>query len=240
MVYKDLLNQAITVTVNAQKKYSGVVRKVGNDYLLLEDDTVGTIIVPWEHVKQFTMGSFSQSTSSSSKNRVNFGPLAIEAVPDELVDVLKAMKDTVVHLEGAGSNPTIGYVLSVKDDYLVTSVIPDGSVYFPIRHVQMILPLEVTVRAEFLEWLLPRRESISNAECFHDVLQQAAGELIKLGRGGPADISGILRAVHEEFIEIVVSPHVVAAIPTHHVKAFSRLEQNGYPLTDATPTHVTL
>jgi hypothetical protein len=161
----------------------------------------------------------------------------MDAVPDELVDVLKAMEDTVLHLEGAGSNSTIGYVLSVRDDYLVTSVIPEGSVYFPIRHIQMILPLDVTVRTEFQEWLLPQRQSLSNAERFTDVLQLATGKLIRLGRGGPGDITGILRAVHEEFVEIMVSPHEVVAIPTHHVKAFFRLEQNGFPATDAMSDH---
>jgi hypothetical protein len=238
MVYKDLLNQAITVTVSAQKKYSGVVRKIGNDFILLEDDTVGAIIVPWEHVKQLTMGRFSQSTSDRNKQRPNFGPFDMDAVPDELVDVLKAMEDTVVHLEGAGSNSTIGYVLSVRDDYLVTSVIPDGSVYFPIRHIQMILPLDVTVRTEFLEWLSPQRHSLSNAERFSDVLQQETGELIRLGRGGPGDITGILQAVHEDFVEVIISPHEVVAIPTHHVKAFFRIGQNGYPVTEVTPDHI--
>jgi hypothetical protein len=147
------------------------------------------------------------------------------AFPDSLCAALQSWTQTVVQLDGGGPDPVVCYVVCVKTDYLIASVIPEGMVYIPIHHIQLVRPLDVAVRAEFVEWASRQMAQLPAATRFVEALRHEVGRLVRIGRGGPDEISGILRQVHDEFVELVVSPHESTRIPTHHVKVVSRLQR---------------
>lgn len=229
MVYENLLNQSVVVTLNVQKKYAGVVRKVANDFVLLDDSESGACLVHLEHAKKLTTGSENSASSSRRTKRLRFGPFDHQTLPDTLVDVLQGMQDSVIRLECGSPDAITGYLMAVHEDFVVVGVIPDGSVYLPIHHIQTVLPLDVSVSPEFLHWL-HSKQICPGTGWFADILQASTGEMVRLGRGGPEDVSGILKTVHDVAIELVVSPHEVVWMPVHHIKAFCRVERrDGQP-----------
>lgn len=229
MVYENLLNQSLVVTLNVQKKYAGVVRKVANDFVLIDDSIEGACLVHLEHAKKLTTGSENSASSSKRTKRMRFGPFDHQTLPDTLVDVLKGMQDSVIRLECGSPDAITGYLMAVHEDYVVVGVIPDGSVYLPIHHIQTVLPLDVSVNPEFLRWL-QLKQVCTGAGWFADILRASTGEMVRLGRGGPEDVTGILTTVHDVAIELVVSSYEVVWMPVHHIKAFCRLERrDGQP-----------
>jgi hypothetical protein len=231
MIYENLLNQTVSITIGVHRKLRGTVLKVAADFVVVEDELIGAVMLPLEHVKQLTICFTSVPKSVLNLDLLSLGPIELNTLPDDLLKAFQTMKGTVVHLEGGGADPTVGYVVDVKRDFLVISVVQDGSVYFPIRHIQSVQPLDVSIRPEFMAWLQPQIQSQPPANCFSEMLQQAIGRSIQLGRGGPEGICGILRQVHDGFIEVVISPHEVVEVPIHHIKAFHLVEPRGWQPT---------
>lgn len=215
MSHKDLVSNPAAITLGPAKKYSGVIEKAGIDFLTVDEATMGLIIIPLEHIKQLRIGQVDTEVGRSTTR-----PQPQDTGEQCFDDVLNALKNQVVQLEGGGPEATIGYLLDVREDYVITVVIPDGIVCFPKLHVHVILPLDVTIRPEFLTWLDTQRALIPTAGKLAELMHANVGKLITLGRGDPDGVSGILRAVHEGFIEIVVSPHESLWVPIHHVKSF--------------------
>jgi hypothetical protein len=55
VTYTRLLNQRATAKLKPHQDYTGFVREVGSDYLLLDDCSIGHILLPLEHINQLIM-----------------------------------------------------------------------------------------------------------------------------------------------------------------------------------------
>ncbi|WP_156040041.1 hypothetical protein [Alicyclobacillus macrosporangiidus] len=223
VTHDDLLNLPVVAEYSPHKRCSGVVRKVGEDFLLIDDSVTGTALIPLEHVKQLRLSEATPAVRQPQTDAVS-GPVDPALVPDTLCAALQSWAGSVVQLDGGGPDPYSAYLLDVRADYVVASVIPEGLVYIPIRHIHLVRPLDVVVRTEFSEWVNRQKAVLPAATRFADALRHETGRLVKVGRGGPDEMYGIVRAVHDTFVELVVSPHELVRIPMHHVKSFSRQE----------------
>lgn len=220
MTYMTLLNQQVNARINAQQQFKGTIEKVGDNYILLHDETIGSVILPTEHLKQIQwIPNPPLPQQTLTLNQKKYDPTSL---PNKLIDVLRLFNQTVIQIEGGGSEPTIGYVMGVKEDYVTLCVIPDGFVYYPVRHVLSILPRDVDVQPEFVQWIDQHTDQVLDGEHFIAILQHEIGKVVKFGRSGPEVIFGILRSANEQYAELVVSPNDVVWIPLHHIKSLTR------------------
>jgi hypothetical protein len=225
VAHEDLLNLPAMAVVSPHKRYFGTVRRVGSDYLLVDDPETGMALVALEHIKQLRIGARVPVHGSPQVDAAS-APLDPASLPDSLHGALQTWITSVVQLDGAGPDPVVAYVLDVKADYLIVSAVPDGVLYIPIHHIQMVRPLDVEIQPEFTEWANRQKTQLPTEPIrLVDALREEVGKLTKLGRGGPDEVVGIIRAVHERFVELVVSPHEAVRIPVHHVKSVSRQER---------------
>ncbi|MBX5437344.1 MAG: hypothetical protein IRZ33_09010 [Alicyclobacillaceae bacterium] len=223
MIHEDLINLSVVAVLSAHKRYGGVVRKVGTDFLLIDDPAAGAALIALEHVKQLRLGERTPPTSPPQIDAASV-PVHPASLPDTLRDALCTWTKSVVQLDGAGPEPVAAYLLDVRTDYLAVSVIPEGLLYVPTRHVQLVRPLDVTVQAEFTSWMDRYLVRFAQADRFAEALSYEAGIAVKIGRGGPDEVLGVVRSANDHFVELVVSPHELVRIPMHHVKSVSRLQ----------------
>lgn len=232
---EDLVHYRVTASGGPNKKFSGTVLHVGNDYFVLEEDTLGTVMLPIHHLKYVCVPSQQTTSTQGSKGYDTSNAWMPGGVTDELIDLLRTLKGKVVQLGGGGTESTSVYLVDVMDDYLITVGIPCGVLCFPFRHVHLVVPINASITPEFLMWANERLIDVPNESRFVDALNSETGKVIKLGRGGPEDISGVLRYANEDLVEIVASPHETVYIPTHHVKVFSRLLASDWRSPRAAP-----
>ncbi|WP_067925230.1 hypothetical protein [Alicyclobacillus shizuokensis] len=222
MAHEDLVNLPVIAAMSPQKCYCGIVRKVGADFLLVDDPEMGMALVALEHIKQLRVGEGVPVHKPPQIDAAS-APLDPGSLPDALHGVVRTWVASVLQLDGAGPDPIVVYVIDVKADYLVVSAIPDGVLYIPVRHIQLVRPLDVQIQPEFVEWANHQKEQLpTGATRLIEALEQEVGKLAKFGRGGADEVVGIIRAVHEQFVELVVSPCERVRIPMHHVKSVSR------------------
>ncbi|MCL6548516.1 MAG: hypothetical protein K6T30_06370 [Alicyclobacillus sp.] len=223
MTHEDLINLPVVAVLSAHRRYGGVVRKAGADFLLIDDPVAGAALVALEHIKRLRLGDRLAPAGSPHIDAPGV-PVSPASLPDTLRDALSTWTASVVQLEGAGPDPVAAYLLGVHKDYVAVSVVPEGTVYVPLRHIQLVRPLDVAVEPEFASWADRGRDRLPGGDEFLEALNRATGALVKIGRGGPDEISGILRSAENDYLELLVSPHERVRIPLHHVKSVSRPE----------------
>lgn len=226
MALDDYVSHPITVQLGPNKKYTGLLLEVQEHHLVVQDEGVGPIFISLEHVKQLCTGDPPQQgqlrQSTQAANWTN------EAYT--LNEVLTNLQGRVVQADGFGTGQIIGYLNDVKADYMIVSVIPDGTLYCPLRHLQSIYPLDVDILPEFAVWTKNNPDCHPDETQFADRLRASIGQLVHFGRNSPESPKGLLRAVHVNYVEVVVSPYQVVYIPMHHIKSFSLPGSSGFAL----------
>ncbi|MCL6637678.1 MAG: hypothetical protein K6T26_07000 [Alicyclobacillus sp.] len=228
MSHADLLNLPVAAWVSPHKCYSGRVQKAGNDYLLMSDPVLGNFLVALEHVKQLRLGDASSEARPSHIDAAGVDVLP-QALPETLAAVLQEWTEAVVQLDVGGMEPLAAYLLAVRGDYLLACVIPEGLVYIPHRHVQLVRPLAVQVYPEFAAWVRRQQTGLPNAVWLFEALHAETGRLVTFGRG-PEALSGLIRRACAEYVEVVVSPHGSVRIPLHHIRFVARGLTAGLPV----------
>ncbi|MCL6593268.1 MAG: hypothetical protein K6T31_04780 [Alicyclobacillus sp.] len=228
MSHADLLNLPVAAVVSPHKCYSGQVHKAGADYLLLAEPELGMFLVALEHVKQLRLGvALSDVRPPHIDARgVDVSP---QALPETLAAVLQAWTGSVVQLDVGGLEPLAAYLLAVRGDFLLACVVPEGVVYVPLRHVQLVRPLAVQVQPEFAAWVRRQQTELPAAVRLSEALQAEAGRLLVLGRG-PEALCGLIRKACAEYVEVVVSPHSCVRVPLQHVRFVARGLTAGLPV----------
>lgn len=217
MALDDYVRSPITVQLGPNKKYSGLLLTAQEHHLVVQDERVGPIFISLEHVKQLCTGAaphqgqLTQNTQAAS--------WTTEA--NTLYDVLRSMQYRVVQADGFGVGPITGYLNDVKTDYMVVSVIPDGTLYCPFHHLQSVYPLDAEILPEFAAWAKNNPGCHPDETQFADRLRASIGQLVHFGRDSPESAKGLLRMVHVNYVEVVVSPYQVVCIPMHHIKSYS-------------------
>lgn len=220
MPYSELLNQVLTVSIGGQS-FTGIATKVAEDFFVVTNKDLGPAILPFEHVKRIGIGSNRQVETAGTSPIVSMTEFNVPELPNQFHQALVNLLQTVVQLEGGGPNPTVGYLMEVKRDYLTMCVIPDGIVYFHTPHVQAAIPLDVSVRPEFTTWAAQEREQLVRADSFHQVLKAHMGKLVTFGRNSPESLPGIVANVSMDYVEVLTSPRDSLWLPLRHVKSMT-------------------
>jgi hypothetical protein len=224
--FSNLIGQVVSVRVGGNEFY-GTTTKVGEDFLVIDSDTTGTVILPIEHLKSLRVGENVCGASSKSEKRTDSTTFGSTILPNEFAAVVEMLKQTVVRIEGGGVDSTVALLLDVLNDYVVLCMVPDGIVFLPVRHIKSIAPVDAYIQPEFSEWVKGHTNSVKYPNDLHDLLKTYFGKSLQLSRDSPEQISGILSDIDEYFAEFVTSPTTRAWIPILHIKsifAFQRVE----------------
>jgi len=126
----------------------------------------------------------------------------------------------LVRVNRGGPESSEGLVIAVRSDYLVLFVKKEGTVYYNLEHIKSITIVRHIDRFD-------RHGHHHNAHCkfkkhstFLEALRSKKNRTVKINRGGPESVTGVLVAAHKDYIKLLVEDELVI-IFTAHIKSFS-------------------
>lgn len=119
----------------------------------------------------------------------------------------------VIKVDRGGPESRVGKLLAVESDYFVLSTKDDGIVYYKMQHVK-----SVTVDAK--GHLKQEVETPENVEYykgadFKSVISNFRHSWVKVNRGGPETIEGILNEVEDDYVTIFSKQEVIQLAMFH-------------------------
>ncbi|MFC6331932.1 spore coat protein [Paenibacillus septentrionalis] len=134
---------------------------------------------------------------------------------------LSGLVGKLVRVNRGGPESSEGLVLVAKGDYIVVYVKHEGVVYYNLEHIKSITLLKKPFK--HLNKHGHHREILwkhNKPHSFLEALRSKKNRLIKINRGGPDSITGVLTSVHRDHIKLIDKEEPVI-IFTHHIKSFT-------------------
>ena len=133
-------------------------------------------------------------------------------------DIKEYFTNKVIKVDRGGPESRIGKLLDAGDDYFAVLTEDDGLVYYHTQHIKSFtenrnMQLEFDVK-------VPKDFEFKKAENFKELLQSLSYLWVRINRGGPDMVEGILIEVKDDFVYIITNDEVVR-ITIFHIKNVS-------------------
>ncbi|ALQ66180.1 MULTISPECIES: hypothetical protein [Bacillus] len=123
---------------------------------------------------------------------------------------LKDLIGSFVRVNRGGPEAQKGTIVAVCSDYFVLRNEKGELYYYQIRHLKSVTKNVKDCKADDCEWL--------ECECeddFEKLLQSFKYRWVKINRGGPEKVEGILQDVSCEFVTLIVKEEVILVAISH-------------------------
>ncbi|MFF3102603.1 hypothetical protein [Viridibacillus arvi] len=133
-------------------------------------------------------------------------------------EIMHSLLHKVIKVDRGGPESRIGFLLAVGNDYFTLLTESDGVIYYSTQHVKSItidakdgLKFELEVPENF--------EYITGAD-FFSILNNLKYYWIKVNRGGPEMLEGVLDEVGEDYV-IIISNLEIIRLSKFHIRSLS-------------------
>ncbi len=133
-------------------------------------------------------------------------------------DLLESLVGKIIKVDRGGPNSRTGELLSVSDDFFTLMTEEDGVVYYVTRHVKSIT--ENTRNNMKFSLKVPDNLKFKTAHSFHSLLKSLKFQWVKINRGGPEKVEGVLHEAYDDFVTIVSHEEIIR-LSTYHIKNLS-------------------
>jgi spore coat protein B len=133
-------------------------------------------------------------------------------------DMMKSLVGKIIKVDRGGPESRIGKLLGVNDDFLILLTEDDGVVYYFTHHIK-----SVTENAkEQLEFKIevPEGFEYKNAENFQGLLGELKYQWVKINRGGPEKLEGVLSDISHDFVSLINKEEIVR-LSMYHIRNIS-------------------
>ncbi|WHY64635.1 hypothetical protein [Neobacillus sp. SuZ13] len=133
-------------------------------------------------------------------------------------DMMKSLVGKIVKIDRGGPESRIGKLLDVYDDHLVLLTEDDGVVYYCTHHIKSVtenakdqLTFDIEVPEEF---------DFKKADNFQGMLSSLMYQWVKINRGGPEKLEGVLGEVNNDYVSLINKEEIVR-LSMFHIKNIS-------------------
>ena len=133
-------------------------------------------------------------------------------------ELLLSLKDKVVRVDRGGPESRIGKLLSAEDDHFALLTEKDGVVYYRSQHIKSLTVNSKDGMDFNVE--IPDDFEFSIASDFKTVVAGLKHQWVKVNRGGPETLEGIMDDVTDDFITIISKDEIIR-LAMYHVRNIS-------------------
>lgn len=133
-------------------------------------------------------------------------------------DLLESLVGKIIKVDRGGPNSRTGKLLAVSDDYFTLITEEDGVVFFATHHVKSIT--ENTRNNMKFKLKVPDNFKVKTSHSFRALLKSLKFQWIKINRGGPERLEGVLHEANDDYVT-VVSHEEIIRLSTYHIKNLS-------------------
>ena len=132
--------------------------------------------------------------------------------------MLLSLIDKEVKVDRGGPESRVGKLLAVQDDHFTLLGAEDGIIYYNTQHIKSL-----TINTKNQSQLgikVPKDFEYIKADDFKGVLGKLALRWVKINRGGPETLEGVMDYVDDDYITIVSNEEIVR-ISLFHIRNIS-------------------
>ena len=133
-------------------------------------------------------------------------------------DLITSLMNKVVRIDRGGPESRIGKLLSVADDHITLLTEDDGVVYYMTHHIKSITD-NAKQGLEFNIEIPENFEFLKGNKCI-SVLENLKYRWVKVNRGGPETLEGVLNEANDDFVTIISNEEIIR-IATFHIRNIS-------------------
>lgn len=133
-------------------------------------------------------------------------------------EMIHSLVDKVIKVDRGGPESRIGKVLAAEEDHFTLLNDDEGIIYYNMQHIKSLtynarnqVELNVEIPEDF--------EFITAAD-FKGVLEKLTLRWVKINRGGPETLEGIMDIVTDEFVTIVANEEIIR-VSLFHIRNIS-------------------
>lgn len=132
--------------------------------------------------------------------------------------MLHSLVNSTIKVDRGGPESRVGRLLAAADDHIIVLTAEDGVIYYNTHHIKS---LTVNAKSEVqLDLQVPEDFEFIQAKDYKSVLKGLQYKWVKINRGGPETLEGIMDEVHDDFLTIVSNEEVIR-ISMFHMRNIS-------------------
>lgn len=133
-------------------------------------------------------------------------------------ELLLSLMNKVIRVDRGGPESRIGRLLSAEDDHFALLTEKDGVVYYKTQHIKSIT-VDSKDGMEF-NVEIPEDFEFSIAADFKTIVGGLRHQWVKVNRGGPETLEGIMEDITDDFITIISKEEIIR-LALFHIRNIS-------------------
>jgi spore coat protein B len=137
---------------------------------------------------------------------------------ESMLTNLEMSKGKVIKVDRGGPESRTGLLLDVSSDYFTILTEQDGVVYYRVQHCKSItenVKNTLKINAEVTEEL-----ELVDGGNFMELVRNMKYRWVRINRGGPEKVEGVVESVTEDFL-VLVSNNEVIRLSMYHIRNIS-------------------
>jgi len=122
-------------------------------------------------------------------------------------EMIHSLVDKVIKVDRGGPESRVGKLLTAESDHITLLTDDDGIVYYNTQHIKS-LTYNARNQVE-LNIEMPEDFEFIQAEDFRGVLEKLTLRWVKINRGGPETLEGVMDVVNDDFVTIVANEEII-------------------------------
>ncbi|MEK3952816.1 hypothetical protein [Psychrobacillus sp. FSL K6-1464] len=132
--------------------------------------------------------------------------------------MLLSLVDKVIKVDRGGPESRVGLLLSAEDDYFTLLTENDGIIYYSTQHIKSLTNHSKNETEFNLE--IPKDFEYIQADDFKGILNCLTLQWVKINRGGPETLEGVLDSVTDDYAIIVANEEIIR-VALFHIRNIS-------------------
>lgn len=132
--------------------------------------------------------------------------------------MIQSLVSKVIKVDRGGPESRVGKLLSTADDHFTLLTENDGIIYYNIQHIKS-LTYNSKNKVEF-NLDIPEDFEYIQADDFKGVLDCLTLQWVKINRGGPETLEGVMDVVTDDFVTIVANEEIIR-VALFHIRNIS-------------------
>lgn len=128
-------------------------------------------------------------------------------------EMILSLVDKVIKIDRGGPESRVGKVVAAAEDHITLLTENDGIIFYNTHHIKSITD---NVKKEIpFNVIIPKNFEFVQAKDFKGILQKLKYKWIKINRGGPETLEGVMEDVQDDFVTIVANDEVIRLAMFH-------------------------
>lgn len=133
-------------------------------------------------------------------------------------EMIHSLVDKVIKVDRGGPESRVGKLLAAEEDHITLLNADEGIIYYNTQHIKS-LTYNAKDQVE-LDVEIPEDFKYIQAADFRGILQKLTLRWVKINRGGPETLEGVMDVVTDDFVTIVANEEIIR-VSLFHIRNIS-------------------